>query len=260
MPTGPGVTYLTYDSTSTANGSLTDFATTFANQNASTAISSSSSTSTSPSVTILQGTMGSESSTAPSLNGTGMRNGTVSNTTSTSATPVNTRPCNNYPQLCDRKYSNITYVAAHNSPFKNSNNAAANQLLTVTDQLNDGIRMLQGQIHYNSTTNTISYCHTSCDLLNAGTAESYFRRVARWVRQHPFDIVTVLIGNSDLIDVGNYTAPLTRSGLSRFAFVPPEIPMSLSAWPTLGDLILHQKRVIIFMDYKANQVRLSIFM
>ena len=66
--------------------------------------------------------------------------------------------------------------------------------------------------------------------------------------------MTILIGNSDFVDVGNYTAPLTRSGLLRYAYVPPEVPMSLSAWPTLEEMILRQKRVVIFMDYNANQV------
>jgi hypothetical protein len=40
-----------------------------------------------------------------------------------------------------RNYSNITNVAAHNSPFVVPGNAASNQALKVTDQLNDGVRM-----------------------------------------------------------------------------------------------------------------------
>ena len=135
------------------------------------------------------------------------------------------------------------------------NNVAANQAFPVIDQLNDGIRMLQGQTHYNSTTNTISYCHTSCDLLDAGTAQDYFTDVTRWVRQHPYDVITLLIGNSDLIGVGNYTTPLVDSGLSRYAYIPPVVPMDISSWPTLEEMILTQKRVVIFMDYNANQTK-----
>lgn len=30
--------------------------------------------------------------------------------------------------------------------------------------------------------------------------------------------------------------------------------MALSDWPTLGDMILRQQRVVVFMDYKADQV------
>ena len=31
--------------------------------------------------------------------------------------PTNTQPCNGYLEFCERSYSNITYVAAHNFPF-----------------------------------------------------------------------------------------------------------------------------------------------
>lgn len=250
VPTGPEVTYQSYASTMSVNATTTNIASEIAFANGSASSTTSSRSSASATVSILQGTYG---ATASSKSGIGTKNQTATRTSS-SARPTNTQPCNNYAEFCGRKYSNITYVAAHNSPFVAPNNAASNQNLGVIDQLNDGIRMLQGQTHWNSTTNVISYCHSSCDLLDAGTAESYFRTVSQWVQRHPFDIVTILIGNSDFIDVGNYTAPLTRSGLARYAYVPSQIPMSLSAWPTLGEMILRQKRVVIFMDYNANQV------
>lgn len=55
--------------------------------------------------------------------------------------PTNTQPCNLHVEFCGRSYGNITYVGAHNSPFTRENNAAANQHLDTTTQLNDGIRM-----------------------------------------------------------------------------------------------------------------------
>jgi hypothetical protein len=61
--------------------------------------------------------------------------------TSSAVGPVNTVPCNGHPEFCNRKYSNVTYVAAHNSAFVVPNNAASNQMLPVRTQLNDGIRM-----------------------------------------------------------------------------------------------------------------------
>lgn len=48
--------------------------------------------------------------------------------------------CNGYEELCERKYSNVTYVVAHNSPFHKKNNAASNQVFDVTTQLDNGIR------------------------------------------------------------------------------------------------------------------------
>lgn len=168
--------------------------------------------------------------------------------------PINTQPCNQYPEFCARKYSNITYIAAHNSPFINPNNAAANQELGVIQQLDDGIRMLQGQTHL--VNNTMYYCHTSCDLLNAGTAQAYFADITSWVKTHPYDVVTILIGNGDYVGVGNFTSLLESSGLAAYAYTPPKIPMSLDDWPTLSEMILTGKRVVIFMDYDANPTQI----
>ena len=50
------------------------------------------------------------------VTGTGSRN-TTATSTSTFPQPTNTTPCNNYPEFCLRKYSNITEVSAHDSPL-----------------------------------------------------------------------------------------------------------------------------------------------
>lgn len=188
LPTG-GVSYLALNSTRTLytrslSGEIGNLGTTIAVANVS---ASSSSTS----VTLLQGS----TQPTPAVNGTATANST-STSTSTSEQPTNTQPCNNYPEFCNRKYSNITQVAAHNSPFSVPNNAASNQALDVIHQLDDGIRMLQGQTHF--VNGTVYYCHTSCDLLNAGTAESYFTDIARWVQRHPYD-VSIFFGLHSLL-------------------------------------------------------------
>jgi hypothetical protein len=67
-------------------------------------------------------------------------NGTASATTAARPRPTNTTPCNGYPEFCNRKFSNISMVVAHNSPFVREHNAASNQMLPVLNQLNDGIR------------------------------------------------------------------------------------------------------------------------
>lgn len=44
----------------------------------------------------------------------------------------------------------------------------------VTQQLNDGIRMLQMQAHLEN--NDIHLCHTSCILLDGGTLQDYLSK------------------------------------------------------------------------------------
>ena len=186
------------------------------------------------------------------LNGTVSSNATASQT-SAIAQPTNTTPCNGHPSFCTRKYSNITYIAAHNSPFSRPDNAASNQALDVEYQLQDGIRMLQFQTDWNEKEQKIYLCHTSCDILNAGTLQSYLERVTSWLQRHPYDIVTILMGNQDVITPDKYINPVTSSGLINYVYTPPKIPMSVNDWPTLQEMIFANTRAVVMLDYQANQ-------
>lgn len=190
------------------------------------------------------------------------RTTSVTATRTRSAVPSNTQPCNNYVELCNRKYSNITQVAAHNSPFYRQNNVARNQDYPVTSQLNDGIRTLVTQAHW--VNDTLYMCHTSCDLLNAGTVEDYLKEVLTWVEQHPFDVVTIIFGNYDwseknaegkpLVTSVQYDKVIRSSGLINYIYQPPKNAMAISDWPTLGQMILSQKRVVTFIDYNFDTI------
>ncbi|KAI1614125.1 PLC-like phosphodiesterase [Exophiala viscosa] len=249
-----GITYID-GSTTITFGTTSDYATisdlssAMATANGTTTASSGNSTVTSTSsatATTLHGT----AQMTTSLNGTATRNLTASSTSS-AATATNTVPCNGYAEFCQRKFSNITHVAAHNSPFIRSGNLAANQQLDVTTQLNDGIRMLQFQAHL--LNGTMYLCHTSCDLLNVGTLEAYLTTVTAWLKTHTTDVITILIGNYDVVNPNNFTAPVVNSGLIDYVYTPPTMPMPLESWPTLGAMILKQQRAVVMLDYEANQ-------
>ncbi|EXJ96277.1 hypothetical protein A1O1_01403 [Capronia coronata CBS 617.96] len=229
--------------------SITDLSSAMGTDNTTAAASTSTSgnsTTSSPSQTLLVGT----ARTTTTLNGTATRNATASRTTS-SARPSNTAPCNGHPDFCQRKYSNITYIAAHNSPFIRPGNLAANQMLDVEAQLNDGIRMLQFQTHY--VNGTVYLCHTSCDILNAGTLEDYLITITKWLRANPYDVIAVLMGNDDVIDPMNFTGPVVNSGLIDFVYTPPTVPMPIESWPTLAEMIFRNERAVVMLDYQANQ-------
>jgi len=114
IPTG---SYITYSSTVTLSSSVTSAANVSSN---GTALSTSRSSSN-----VLVG------SSRPS----------TGTSTGSSASPSNSQPCNNYPEFCTRKYSNLTFVCGHNSAFAVKNNIFSNQDVSITGQLNDGIRM-----------------------------------------------------------------------------------------------------------------------
>jgi hypothetical protein len=139
-PPSSARSYQGYESTRTVKNSDTSFygsmsapASSMGAINASGSTTSESSTSTS--VTLLVG--GQRTATS---NRTILSNATASQPSST-AEPTNTTPCNGHPKFCSMLYSNITYIAAHNSPFSRPGNAASNQELDVEYQLEDGIRM-----------------------------------------------------------------------------------------------------------------------
>lgn len=99
----------------------------------------------------------------------------------------------------------------------------------------------------------MTLCHSSCQILNVGTLEAYLAQVAQWVAKNHYEVVTILMGNSDYVAPGNFTDPVEQSGLLPYVYRPPKIPMGLDDWPSLSEMILSNKRVVFFMDYQANQ-------
>ncbi|PHH72660.1 hypothetical protein CDD82_5857 [Ophiocordyceps australis] len=177
----------------------------------------------------------------------------LTQTASTPEPPRNTQPCNNYLELCTRKYSNITNVAAHNSPFVRPGNSGSNQELPVKTQLDDGVRFLQAQIQWPVNGSVPHFCHTTCDLLDAGPINEWLTQVREWVDMHPFDVVTILLGNGNYSTPDLYVPYIERSGILKYAYEPPFFPMALADWPTLEDMILRGKRVVMFLDYMADE-------
>ncbi|KAK0728551.1 PLC-like phosphodiesterase [Lasiosphaeria miniovina] len=180
--------------------------------------------------------------------------GNVSTTVESPAPkPTNTRPCNNYPEFCERKYSNITVVGCHNSPFVRPGSAAANQQYTVVDQLNDGVRFLQAQIQWPKNGSVPHFCHTTCDLFDAGPITDWLTTVKDWVAAHPYDVVTILLGNGNYSTPAHYVPFIESTGLLQYVYTPPVVPMSVDSWPTLASMILSGQRVVMLLDYMADQ-------
>ncbi|KAF2204509.1 PLC-like phosphodiesterase, partial [Delitschia confertaspora ATCC 74209] len=158
--------------------------------------------------------------------------------------------CNLYSELCSRKFSNITTVVAHNSPFTRPHNALSNQDQPVITQLNDGIRGLEFATHL--FLDELHLCHSDCLLLNAGPLEAYLRTVARWLLTHPDEVLTLILTNDDRVPPTAYTAPFNHSGLLPYIYVPHKPTMDLSDWPTLSEMIRRNQRVVVTLDYGAN--------
>ncbi|GAA6004902.1 hypothetical protein JCM11491_002273 [Sporobolomyces phaffii] len=166
------------------------------------------------------------------------------------AAQTSSTACNGHAEFCDRKYSNVSIIGAHNSYGVSAGSIAANQNYTVETQLNNGIRMLQVQGHMNN--NELHLCHTSCFLLDAGTFTSYLTTVKKWLDSNPNEVITLLLVNSDGIAPSVWAQSYTDSGLSSYVYTPPSVPVAYDSWPTLQSLISANTRVVSFLAQQAD--------
>jgi hypothetical protein len=141
-------------------------------------------------------------------------------------------------------------VGAHDSYAVGVNNLFTNQDYDVTQQLKDGVRMLQMQAHNNS--GTIQLCHTSCSLFNGGTLQTYLQSVKSWMDSNPNDVVTLLIVNSNGLQPSQYDTVFKAVGLDALSYSPTAAVTTQSSWPSLGSMIDSGKRLVTFMDTGAN--------
>jgi hypothetical protein len=153
--------------------------------------------------------------------------------------------CNGHPELCGRKYSNVTQIGTHDSAFVGSL-LADNQAVSVTAQLDAGIRFLQAQSHLDPF-KSLSLCHTSCYLEDAGSVEGYLATIKSWLDAHPSEVVTVLLANGDNVDISLFDTAFSASGIKSYAFMPPTSPLPLESWPTLQELITANTRIVAFL-------------
>ena len=153
--------------------------------------------------------------------------------------------CNGHAELCGRTYSNVSQVGTHDSPFVGTL-PSDNQAKSVTDQLNAGIRFLQGQSHLDSF-KQLSLCHTSCFLEDAGSVTGYLGTVKTWLDANPNEVLTILLTNGDNVDVSMFDKAFSDSGIKNYAYIPPKSPLAIGDWPTLGDMIKANARLVVFL-------------
>jgi len=158
--------------------------------------------------------------------------------------------CNGFSELCDRSYGNVSFVGAHDSYAVGTNNLAVNQDYDVTQQLTDGVRLLQMQALNNS--GTIQLCHTSCLLFNGGTLQDYLTKVKTWMDANPNDVVTLLIVNINNLAPSLFGDVFSNVGLDKVSYAPKNSTTAFTDWPTLGSMIDSGTRLVTFLDNQAD--------
>lgn len=165
--------------------------------------------------------------------------------------------CNGSSSFCNRSYGNITFAGSHDS-YAIGDSIATNQNVSVTTQLESGIRMLQSQAH-KSTNSTITgagidLCHTSCSLFQGGAIESWLSEIKNWSDSNPTEVVTLLIVNSDSLPASQFDSAFQSTGLSSSMYSPALATIPKTDWPTLGTLIDAKTPVVGFLTLEADHL------
>ncbi|KAJ8521958.1 hypothetical protein ONZ45_g1379 [Pleurotus djamor] len=158
--------------------------------------------------------------------------------------------CNGHAELCERTYGSVSYVGAHNSYAVGFNNLFANQDHDVTQQLNDGVRMLQLQVH--NSNGALQLCHSTCIALNAGTLQDYLSTVKTWMDANPNEVVSILMVNIDNQPASAFDAAYKAAGVDTISFAPESPTLPATGWPTLGSMIDSNRRLVSFLDNAAD--------
>lgn len=158
-------------------------------------------------------------------------------------TPLATSACNGFDALCARRYSDITFVGAHDSAFVGPF-LTQNQNIDLAAQLALGVRFLQAQTH--ALDGAIQLCHTSCAELNAGPLSDYLAPVKTFLDANPDEVLSLLLTNPDAISVLDYAGVFDAAGLTQYVFAPGA-KLGLGEWPTLQAMIDVGTRLVVWM-------------
>jgi hypothetical protein len=185
------------------------------------------------------------------------------------------RRCNGREELCDLRYDEVAQLASHNAMATSQDRFIAPlQDPSLTGQLNEGVRALlldthrwetppqiterladsdftpTMQLQIRSVLNTVDpprkgvwLCHAVCRG-GALPLVPELEKIGDWLAQNPSDVVTLVI--QDGISGADTRTAVRRAGLADLVFTPDDDPDE--AWPTLGELIDEDRRLVVFAE------------
>jgi hypothetical protein len=147
--------------------------------------------------------------------------------------------CNGYAELCDRTYDQVAFPGTHNANASTAYGYTlfnANHNSTLTEQLEDGVRIMMLDVTYDGDQTML--CHGPCNLGSMphldGLAELHDFLIA-----NPREVFTIIY--QDSISVEDMEADWVESGMIDMVFAHE----AGSAWPTLGEMIDAGTRVVV---------------
>jgi len=150
------------------------------------------------------------------------------------ATPE--RLCNGHAELCDRPFDQVTLPCTHNS-MSNAEEGwiAPNQQFGITRQLEDGVRGLMLDTHYDF--GVPSLCHQFCWLGSLPLVDG-LQRITDFLDDNPDEVVAIIF--QDAVTPEDTAAAFAEAGLDALVYAHDG-----GDWPTLGEMIDAGTRLVV---------------
>ncbi len=150
-------------------------------------------------------------------------------------------PCNGDPALCGRRFDQVVYATAHNANSSHEQGYVfANQGPRMRRQLDDGIRGLMLDLHKDDGRPV--FCHGPCALGSQDLVEGLVE-IRRFLDENPNEVLCFLMEISRLTPQEIEKA-FDEACISRYC-LPHEVG---KPWPTLGEMIALDKRIVVLTD------------
>lgn len=148
--------------------------------------------------------------------------------------------CNGYPELCAKKYNEVTSVMTHNA-FNNSDDGftLTNQTHGIAQQLNDGVRGLMLDVY--DIDGVISVYH-GFEILGTEPLSEDLGEIKDFLDNNSNEVISIIFeSHVTALDIEN---ELTSAGL-----MPYLHHQTLGEeWPTLQEMINANERLVIFSE------------
>jgi len=148
--------------------------------------------------------------------------------------------CNGAPELCDRRYDEVSYATTHNA---NSNAeegfTGPNQQYGVARQLADGVRGLMLDTHYDA--GTVMLCHAFCSLGKKPLLATLVE-IREFLEREPYEIVSIIF--ESYVSAADTGAAFAAAGLLPYVHAQGVA----DPWPTLREMIAADRRLVVFTD------------
>jgi hypothetical protein len=148
--------------------------------------------------------------------------------------------CNGAPELCDRRYDEVSYATTHNA-MSNAQDSFTlpNQQYDVTRQLEDGVRGLMLDTH--DSAGVVSLCHALCQLGQRPLVDTLIE-IREFLEREPYEVVSIIF--ESYVSAADTAAAFTAAGLDPYLHAQGVA----APWPTLREMIATDRRLVVFTD------------